>query len=533
MADKHSFLIIGGGTAGWMTALLFDRAFPDASVTLVESSTVGTIGVGEGSTPALKSFMDAVGIPEHEWMPRCGATYKSGITFTDWCTSPGFESYFHPFLTQFDRDHIKALDFNAMLRRSGLDVHAHPDLFCYSHYLATRKLCPITPYAFPFEVQYGYHFNAGAMAEYMKELALQRGVLWQDSLIKQVHLESNGNVTHVETDQGEKLEADFFVDCSGFASIITEKTLDIGFHSYADALFNDTAVTLVTQREATASTQTTATALKNGWAWHIPQQQRVGNGYVYSSRFCSSEDAEEELLAHIGADRPDGEMRHIKFRTGRVASVWNGNTLAVGLSQGFLEPLEATALALVQLTIARFVKYYRAGNFTNQYGDTLNREVADAYDGVKEYIHAHFLTSNRDDSEYWKACRSNQAAISPRLKRVIEAWFARQNIAEVLQETGLNRHYKLNSWLYILSGMGIFPPEDRLSPASANDLSKVPVEDIEDFFSRCTMNHMPQEKAFGHLDEGQEISSLLGNKPEDRDPLDMLLGLDFAVSARV
>ena len=528
-STKHRFLILGGGTAGWMAALLLNRAFPDANVSLIESSSIGTIGVGEGSTPALKSFLAAVGIPEHSWMPACEATYKSGIEFRDWSTAPGFESYFHPFLTHFDRDHIKALNFNALLRRSGRSVDAHPDQFCYSHYLANRQLCPVTPYAFPFEVQYGYHFNAGLLAKKFKEVALERGVEWRDCKISDVALSDTGDVSHLLTDDGQQLDADFFIDCSGFASLITTKTLGVPYRSYSDALFNDRAVTLATEGEVTVSTQTTAAALANGWAWRIPQQNRVGNGYVYSSHFCSEEQAEGEFLDYLKVNRPDVELRHISFETGRVETVWNKNTLAVGLSQGFLEPLEATALALVQLTLAKFVREYAANGLTSRGSETLNREVAEAFDGVKNYLQTHFLLSNREDSDYWRACRANSAAMSSELKAVLECWFARGDLAKVLEETGLGRHYKFNSWLYILTGMGIFPPEEKLSAASVEEISKVPLEDIRQFFSKLTLNHLDQYEAFERLARGEELSDPR-ERAAQQDPLEELLGLGFAVS---
>lgn len=528
---KPDFLILGGGTAGWMTALLLQQAFKDASITLVESSAVGTIGVGEGTTPAFKSFMDVVGIPEHEWMPVCGATYKSGIRFTDWSRAPGFESYFHPFLTQFDRDHIKALEYNALLRRAGRDAYAHPDVFCYSSYLAQGKLCPVPPYAFPFEVQYGYHFDAGLLVKHLRQVAVLRGVKCLDHRVCKVELDGAGDVTHLVTESGDKLPASFFVDCSGFGSVITEKALGIQFVSYADTLFNDRAVTLATEGEAIPSTQTTATALQNGWIWHIPQQGRTGNGYVYSSRYCTPEAAEGEFLRHLGLEGKDAEVRHIAFKTGRVETVWNRNALAVGLSQGFLEPLEATALALVQLTISRFVKYYRAGGCSGRYAYLLNKEVAEAFDGVKAYIHTHFITSDRDDTPYWRDCRTNSGAISPELRRVMEAWFGRADLAAVLNETGLSRHYKLNSWLYILTGMGIFPAPGALTGVSDTDRTRVPIADIRDFFERCTLNHMSQTDALEQLRQGRAVHSPKTKRESQAEALERLLGMDFAVSA--
>jgi hypothetical protein len=524
------FLILGGGTAGWMSALLLQRAFPASAITLVESPEIGTIGVGEGSTPALRSFFDAVEIAEHHWMPACGATYKSGIRFNDWSTIKDHESYFHPFLTHFDRDHVRALAFNAQLRRGGVNVHAHPDRFCYSAYLADRALCPVSPRAFPFEVQYGYHFDAGRLGGFMRETALVRGIVRREGTVRRVQRGESGDVAALELSDGAVIAADFFIDCSGFASVITRGALDVPNLSYSDALFNDRAVTLPLDGAGLASSQTTATALSAGWIWRIPQQERVGHGYVYSSAHCTDEEAITELARHVGVDQLSTTPRTLHFRTGRARTVWNRNTLAVGLSQGFLEPLEATALALVQLTLARFIRYWWDGEGTARYATKLNDEIADAYDNVKDYLHAHYLTSSRGDSDYWRDCRANGGAISPRLKAVFEGWFNGGDIAPVLHETGLNRHYKLNSWLYMLSGMGIYPRGATLKVASSEQLAKVPMVSIQDFFERCALNHRPQTEALARLQAGLPAEDGLPTV----DPavaLDQLLGLDFAAAA--
>lgn len=530
MESKH-ILIVGGGTAGWMSALLFQRLFSDFSVTLVESADVGIIGVGEGSTPALKAFMDAMGIEESEWMPRCNATYKSGITFRNWSTKKGFTDYFHPFFSHFDRDYIKALDFNSQLRRAGTDVHAHPDAFSYAHYLANSKLCPRTPYSFPFEVQYGYHFNAGLLGELLKEKALERGVVRKELHVADVVLDSTGDVAHLVSEDGEVLEADFFVDCSGFASLITQKALGTGFVSFADHLFNDRAVTIMTPAEQEASNQTISTAMNCGWAWYIPLKDRVGNGYVYSSRYCSEEEAEAELRAHLGVG-PEVGARHLKMRVGRAKSMWNRNSLAVGLSQGFLEPLEATALALVQLSLTRFAKMYKAGGFTNQYADTFNAEICTAFDEVKNYLQTHFLTSDREDTEYWRDCRRNTANVSDRLKAVFKAWYDNVDFRKALKDADMDRYYKFNSWVYLFAGMGIFPDESQLKPAEPAQLQLVPMGVITDFFERCMLNHIPQAEALDVLQSGEiPLRSEKESKMGDDEALVRLLGLNFGRSS--
>lgn len=532
MTETLRFVVVGGGTAGWMSALLLKRAFADAQVTVIDASSIGTIGVGEGSTPALKSFFDIIGISEPEWMPRCGATYKSGIRFCDWSDKPGFESYFHPFITHFDRDHVRALEYNTLLRRQGVDVIAHPNLFCYSNYLAEMKLCPVTPVCFPFEVQYGYHFNAIALADYLKTISTERGIHWQDRKIVSVEMRQDGEVGRLIAADGGDISGDFYFDCSGFASILTMKALKVEFVPYDHVLFNDRSVTLLTERETHPSTETRATALSCGWAWKIPQQDRVGNGYVYSSRHATRVSAEKELLKHLGKTAPDYDFRHIEFRTGRVARAWNGNVLAVGLAQGFLEPLEATALALVQFTITRFLKSYSAGGLSAKFSSIFNAELAEAYECLKDYLHAHYLTSSRKHSKYWIDCRESRKEISNNLSRVFDAWFSSGDLSDALTKTGLGKFYKLNSWLYLLSGMGIFPSPEQLIPPKTEYLNKVPVDFIKNFFERCSLNHISQEKAFEFLKKGQVPFGNVEIEGFDRrHDLETFLAQDFGVSA--
>jgi hypothetical protein len=390
----------------------------------------------------------------------------------------------------------------------------------------------LTPYAFPFEVQYGFHFNAGLLGEFLRKKGVARGIQCREAHVEDVVLTDDGEVSHLLTKDGERLEADFFVDCSGFGSLITGKALETPFESYADALFNDRAVTLLTDAEAEASTQTVSAALGNGWAWRIPLRDRVGNGYVYSSRHCSEEQAEAELRRYLGLAPGLGEARHLSMRVGRAATFWNRNTLAVGLSQGFLEPLEATALALVQLTVTQFARLYTAGNGSDQHADTFNQVIAAAFDGVKDYIHTHFLTTDREDTPYWRDCRHNQGAASGRLLHVLDTWNRMGDLDEALKSTGLNRHYKLNSWLYILSGMGLFPPADKLAPASQQELKLVPMDSIREFFERLTLNHVSQQEAFGLMQMGnQPFADSRRSQVSGDEALARLLGLDFAVSA--
>lgn len=499
---KKKLIIVGGGTAGWMAALMLQKYVSDHwDIALIESSKRGIIGVGEGSTPALKQFFDEVGIPEESWMPACGATYKTGITFDGWAGKTGFESYFHPFYSHFDRDHAKALVHNSLLRRAGKDAHAHPDVFSYNHYLAKKKLCPVPPYHFPFEIQYGYHFDAGLLAAFLKKKAVERGVNHTDALITDVQLGKAGQIAAVIDEDGERHCADWFIDCSGFAALLIGGALDVPFKSYADSLWNDSAVTLAMPAEDEPACETVSTALKHGWAWRIPLQSRVGYGYVYSSRYTSREDAEAELRAHAAAGAGT-EVRHLSMRVGRRESHWVKNCVAVGLSQGFIEPLEATSLALTQQTISRFIHAFKDGNTTQDFVDIFNRAVNKSYDDVRDYISVHFLTNSRTDSPYWVDNRERPGPVSKEVKAVFSCWFDSGDLPGLLKHLKIDGAYSNHSWHYILCGMGVFPDAAGLSPVAEEDRGKVDLERICDFFNRCAINHESHKDALEKLVNG-------------------------------
>lgn len=486
--DRH-VVILGGGTAGWMTACLIAHRWRGARVTLVESPDIGIIGVGEGSTPQLKHFFDTLGIPEREWMPACDATYKLGIGFEGWSDRAGYERYFHPFPTALDGHTAAQFFYAARARRTGRDVAAHPDRFLLPARLAADARAPQPAESFPFEVSYGYHFDAYKVGAFLRDHATGAlGVTHLQRRVVSVERAANGDVAALIDDQGERIAGNLFVDSSGFRALIVD-ALDVPFVSYANALFNDRAVVMPTPRAPGVPTpsQTRATALSAGWVWHIPLTSRDGNGYVYSNRHLTDAQAEGELRAHLGVGDA-GEARHLKMRVGRVRDTWSHNALAVGLAQGFLEPLEATALHLVIATVEAFLDMVDTGGLTPDTRAAFNARTAARYDGVRDYIVAHYRLNQRHDDPtgYWAQARAVDA-LSDDLKALMSAWFTGADMAALIDARGLGRYYSATSWHCLMAGYGTFPDDARLIPPGP-DIAPVDMARIDDFLSRCALN---------------------------------------------
>lgn len=482
-------VILGGGSAGWITAHLMRHAWPDAAITLVEAPDIATIGVGEGSTPTLKRFFEVIGIAEAEWMPRCHATYKAGIRFDGWSPAAPWPSYRHPFITQVDVHTREAFVLNCRNRRLGHDVPVHPDAFLLGARLSAEGKAPIAPPHFPFRMEYGYHFDAALLGAFLRDVAVARGVVHRAARVEQVTRHANGDVAALVTDTGEAIAAELFIDCSGFAGRLIEQVLDVPFHGFGDHLFNDAAVVAPTPPVAAPATETVATALSNGWCWSIPLQHRVGNGYVYASAFQSAEAAETELRARLGLVDAD-EVRHLRFRVGRRARHWERNVVAVGLSQGFIEPLEATALHLVLNTVEQFIGHYARGNGTAKDRAAFNETINARIEGVRDYIVAHYKLTTRTDSDYWRANAANVALPDPLLD-ILDTWFRRGDLAEALRRQGNASHFGELSWHCLLAGYGAFPP---VSEAPRDDVNFHAQRDVAAFLAGCALNYPAQRE---------------------------------------
>lgn len=480
-------VILGGGTAGWMAACLMAKRWSGegVSISVVESPEIGIIGVGEGSTPQLRAFFRDLGVAETEWMPACNATYKNGISFHGWSEVPGHASYFHPFPSPIDAHTSPAFHFNSFGRRRGVDLAASPDRFFLSAKLAERRLAPLASRNFPFDLAYGYHFDAYLVGKFLRRHAEGRGVDHVEGRVAEIALDDSGAVARLVFDDGRAVEGDFFVDSTGFRGMILQERLGVPFRSYKDNLFNDSAVVMPTPPDpASLKSATGAIAMKAGWRWEIPLTNRSGNGYVYSSDFIAPDAAETELRASLGLLEADVQARHLKMRVGRVDRHWEKNCLAVGLSQGFIEPLEATALHLVQATVEGFIETFEKSGLDDAGRRTFNERVNARFEGVRDYIVCHYQANRRTDTDYWRANAAN-AKRSASLAAMMECWRSGGDIREEVRRQDIAKYYTDMSWVCLLGGYGNYPTNLR---APAQEERRFDMAVIDDFVDRCALN---------------------------------------------
>ena len=457
-------LIVGGGTAGWMAALHMQDAWGNKGmdISLIESPTIGAVGVGEGTTPRLREFYDRLGIPESEWMPACNATYKCGISFPQWSTVEGYESYFHPFFSAADKVYVQYFWDNCRQRREGFDIPAHPDDFFLTTALARQRRSPIPINEAADDSVYGYHFDAALMGEFLKEKATQRGVTLIQDMITDVSVNEVGDISHVETENHGKVEADLFVDCSGFKGLLIREAMGEEVKSTRAYMFNDSAIAIPTPRKDSGEimSETISRAMKFGWVWHIPLSSRMGNGYVYSSDYVSKEEVETEFREYLGEGAKGVDALHLHWNPGRLENHWKNNCVAIGLSQGFLEPLEALMINVIQASIESFTDCFESGDFTGQHRKDFNSQVNQFIDVILDYLQMHYKLNSRDDTAYWRDNRDNPN-MSAQLARVLDSWDRNESMEGVLPDDGAHPIYSRLSWYCMLAGMGRFPEPNR------------------------------------------------------------------------
>jgi tryptophan halogenase len=452
MNPIRKVLIVGGGTAGWMTAAALSKVLKtrDVQVTLIESDAIGTVGVGEATIPPITTFNAILGIDEAAFMKATKASFKLAIEFVDW-TRPNHR-YLHPF-GGFGLD-IEALKFHQFWLRAHHEGWAPPiddfNLSATAAKLGKFMLPAKDPGQVLSSLKYAFHFDAGLYAKYLRGYAEQRGVTRLEGKVASVQQDGEtGFVTGVALDDGRMLEADLFIDCTGFRGLLIEQTLKTGFEDWSHWLPNDRAVALPCVTGGDGLTPyTRATADTAGWRWRIPLQHRTGNGYVYSSRHISDEDAVARLRETLDGE-PLAEPNLLRFHAGRRKQAWVKNVVAIGLSSGFLEPLESTSIHLIQAGITKLLALFPDKGFdpveTAEYNRLTNLQV----ELVRDFIILHFKANGRDEP-YWRAAR--EMDIPESLQRKIDLFAASGRL--------FGSDYDLfaePSWIAVLLGQGITP----------------------------------------------------------------------------
>jgi|tagenome__1003787_1003787.scaffolds.fasta_scaffold20987256_4 tryptophan halogenase len=457
MSNEHTIrnvVIVGGGTAGWMAAAALSRYLDNGStqVTLIESEEIGTIGVGEATIPPLISFNSMLGINENDFVTATKATFKLGIEFVNWGGIG--ERYFHPFggyAQDLQGVHFHQLYLRQRKRRRMQDISAWS--MCAVAAANGRYARPGQGARPPLTgLRYAFHFDAGLYAAFLRQYAEASGAHRIEGKIVDVKLDSeNGNVQSVTLADGQTIDGDLFVDCSGFRGLLIEQALGTGYEDWTHWLPCDRAVAVSSSYSGGPDPFTRSTAYASGWQWRIPLQHRMGNGLVYSSAHISDEDARELLLANLEGE-PLAEPRHLSFQTGRRKLAWNRNVISLGLSGGFVEPLESTSIHLIQTGISRLLALFPDRRFNPIERDEYNRQVQASYEDVRDFIILHYNATKRDDSEFWNYCRT--MSVPDSLTAKIALWRAKGRVFRDELEL-----FATPSWVAVMLGQGIVPEE--------------------------------------------------------------------------
>lgn len=452
MSDRiRKLVIVGGGTAGWISAALLKKVLGAiVEIELVESEQIGRIGVGEATIPPIRYVNEVLGIPEAEFFRETKATVKLGIRFDHWRAQG--ESYFHTFGTP--GKHFAFCPFHHFWLRAKLMGHSS-SLWDYDlNYLCAinNKFSPVTVRDAIPEMLYAYHFDASLYAGFLRRISEQLGVNRTEGLIENVVLDTDsGYVNQLVLKGGRSIQGDLFIDCSGLAALLIQKKLGTGFEDWSHWLPCDRAIAVPSERFSETLPYTRAIAHEFGWQWRIPLQHRNGNGIVYSSDYCSDEQALDVLMKNLDSVAL-GEPNLIKFKTGRRLKQWNRNVIAVGLSSGFLEPLESTSIHLIQSAIVRLIRLFPHDGISPANRDEYNRQSKLEFEQIRDFIIFHYFANARNDSRFWIDRR--RIDVPDALKRKIALF---KETGKIFREQDDLFHDA--SWLQVMLGQGIMPDD--------------------------------------------------------------------------
>lgn len=447
----RKLVIVGGGTAGWITAAAFARLLGSVlEIELVESETIGTVGVGEATIPQIIRLNTILGLDEYEFVRKTNGTFKLGIEFVDWGKIG--TRYLHTFGDAGMA--LAGVPFHQHWKRAADGGHRH-DLWHYSlHQLAANeakfgKLDRVGNTAMT-GLAYAYHFDASLYAAYLRAYAEGRGVIRSEGIVSAVsrHGES-GDIRSITLDGEREIAGDFFIDCTGFRALLLGQELEVGYRDWSKWLPCNSAQAVPSERLDPLVPFTRATAKQAGWQWRIPLQHRTGNGHVYCSEFISDDEAGEVLLAGLDT-KPLADPRPIRFTTGRREAFWAHNCAAIGLASGFLEPLESTSIHLIQSHVSRLIQLFpRARDCARERGE-YNRRCAAEFEQIRDFLILHYHQTEREDSEFWRYCKNMDVPESVTHKRELFAASGRvgRDADDLFREA---------SWVQVMLGQGIVP----------------------------------------------------------------------------
>lgn len=437
-------VITGGGTAGWVAAAALSKQLGKLiEIVLVESEQIGTVGVGEATIPPMRTFHSLLGIDEQEFMRATNAVFKLGIAFKNWGQIG--DHYIHPFgstgqdayLADFQHFwmHAKSKGIDAEFGEYSLEVQAAKA----GKFAISKKG----------SISYAYHLDATRYAKFLRAFSEKFGATRIEGKIQQVRQHDNGDIKSLVLESGEVIEGDLFIDCTGFAGLLIDKTLKTPYEDWSHWLPCNSAIAIQTESVSAPDPYVTCTAHDAGWQWHIPLQNRVGNGNVFCSEFMTDDRAKQHLLDNVRG-KVLTEPRVIKYKTGRRKVFWNRNCIALGLSGGFVEPLESTSIYMFMIGVVRLMRMFPFGGITQTVIDEYNKQSIAELENMRDFIILHYHATSREDSEFWRYCKN---------MRVPESLAQR---LELFKETGLSFQsdkelFRLDSWLHVMLGQGLMP----------------------------------------------------------------------------
>ncbi len=451
MSKINKFVVVGGGTAGWIAASVLSREFSpeQCQVELVESEEIGTIGVGESTIPPFLELLQNLKIDEKDFIQKTQASFKLGIEFVDWYKKG--EKYFHPF-GSFTAGMEEYLFYQfwvkSTLENKGYNLQdfAPCSVMARNNKFFLPQSAKKTPIS---EASYALHLDAKLVAKYLRDYAENRGVKRTEGKIENVALAEDGSIKHLVLKDGTEIAGDFFIDCTGFHALLIEKNLKVEFTDWTHYLPCDKAVVVQTENLGETLPYTRATAQDYGWSWRIPLQSRTGNGYVYASEYLSDDEAQATLMNAIDG-KPLTEPRVIPYKTGVRKEIWKKNCLALGLASGFIEPLESTAIHLVVRGMVHFMRHFPDRDTSPAFVQEYNKRMTADYEEIRDFIVLHYCLTEREDTEFWRWCKNMEWPAS--LTRIVEYFKVQGGVPEMLDPL-----FHPVSWRSVCEGMGVRP----------------------------------------------------------------------------